>query len=702
VDDLESAAPPVFEATPAKTWSQNTFNPELEPLTPHEDSHSRSVSNQIELGSLPPLPDSPAISLLDKLEPTVALFLEDAPVLSRLQSPELGSPQQINSPQEKILSNTPELDLLPPLPDSPYIPISDHLRPDPSDLILEDAPIIELSKAQESEASLPMKISHNLALKLDSSLEESPIISMPNSKEHDTPSSSPLKNFPPPWEIRLQPFGIPSLPFGSYSQPESEVSADENPGITRYYPEGDLFERIEDSHDGSYDGGIEMDEGSEILGFLPPPPPPPGPGPGPGPSFNFRERSPSQAASRKTDSFDRMWARIKALRAEVWDKRSKIQSLRKVLRQKQIAKSTADDSYIQYIRKRSLGLNLGTPDTSQEDVILLSLYEESERLRGEYGPMEDDCYLLEDELGTQEFELQRLEERFYERPIEPIGVAEPTPIFLEPREPISEYSSVSSIGSENEAENPYHPLVSEYLEKVGDLNILRERLEWNLEEKYRLEEEKETRARVNMELQEPDQQWLDDYPHLESELLNQLDQEIDMADALRHQCFDMGLIDEDGDPTDFEAQAHHAFTHPEDHVDPGSEISSYIQHEELLPLPWSKEVQLRNAGYLPPQILPNSEDDLINPWLLHQMRMSPLQIRLLRSIFDMVIEKMRMSIDSKQENRWEINVLDYWFRDGSNEKPTDPDASTGVITQAPQTGADPGPISLSAQGENRS
>jgi hypothetical protein len=370
---------------------------------------------------------------------------------------------------------------------------------------------------------------------------------------------------------------------------------------------------------------------------------PPGPGPGssfklPGPGTQQETAMSSQVRDR--GHVDKEWVKIKRFRAEIWSLRSRIHEMRRILRERQIAKSEADDKYFKYVRMRGLGLAFGNQGTSNEQKTMEALFHDCEVARDEYGPFEDDCNLLENELGNQEFELQKLEGKFYDRPIELLVSRSDVPDTTHNSPTASNYSGF-------ELNQQFHPLVSEYLSKIGDVEIIRERLDWHVEEKYALEEEKETRMRVNVELAELDQQWLDNYSNTENDLLNQLEVAEEEVEKLRLECFSRGLVDEEGNATDFDHRERQTFVAD---VDAGSEISEYIKFPILIPRPGSKQVQLHSSGPDPDETLHDSSVR-VDQWLLHQLRMSALEVNLLARIFESQFGHI------KEGASWQIDVL---------------------------------------------
>jgi hypothetical protein len=292
-----------------------------------------------------------------------------------------------------------------------------------------------------------------------------------------------------------------------------------------------------------------------------------------------------------------------------------------------------------------------------EQNTLKKLFEECETLRNDYGPLEDDCNLLENTLNNREYEVQKLEaaldERWNEAPPSQQEIGRLSP----------QHSPIPSDYSGSEFSQDFHPLVSEYLSKLGDVEIFRERLEWHSEEKLTLEEEKETRERVDLKLAEPDQKWLDDFAEGETALNEQLQVAVEEAGKLRLQCYSLGLVDEDGEVLDFERQEHKTFI--ADEVDAGTEKSDFVKFPLLLTNPGNKERLLPNPS-LPDDTkedIHETQDpsDRINLWLLQTLRSSPLDVNLLVRTFESMVGQIF------EEEKWQNRVLAVWYHDGSKE-----------------------------------
>jgi hypothetical protein len=459
------------------------------------------------------------------------------------------------------------------------------------------------------------------------------------------------------------PAVVTRVPQGVVS-PDSETSTSET----------DPIEQSSDDDGRSQEPMTGEEEESLSPIALPPPGPPPGPGPGP-PSkvwvpVNRPAKLPPESQAQDSSELDKEWAKLKKLRVEIWGLRSRMHQQRKALREKRQAASVADNKYFQHVRARDLGMTYGNQDISKEQKTVAQLFQDCETARDEIGPLEDDLLLLEDHVGSQELELQRLEEIFYQQSDEPPGRR--TPVAAP-----SHHSRNPSTYSESELSEQFHPLVSEYLSKIGDIGILQERVDWHEEEKYTLEQEKTTREGVGLLLAERDQEWLDNYLTTISLLLKELEEAKEQAKKLRESCYAQGLVDEEGNPTDFETQERQKFI---DDVDAGSETSEYVKFPLLIPNPATQRIEFNDSGLDPTEDKVEDADDRVNQWLLRQLRSSALDVNLLARTY----ESRYGTINGE---KWQHDVIALWYKDPSENKDALHQIPSSVIAvESPQNG----------------
>jgi hypothetical protein len=344
-----------------------------------------------------------------------------------------------------------------------------------------------------------------------------------------------------------------------------------------------------------------------------------------------------------------LFQRIRRLGETVWGLRSKVQEQRVILRSKQYVKATADDHYMRLARLKESGADEKSILVSSGGRTLQELFQDCEKVRAEYGPLEDDCNALEDQLGSQEYELTRLEENFVRicNSIVPHDSGPSSPDNIREEQSESSSSDVHQI---------YHPLVAEYFSKLGDVDIFRERLERHQEEREALEAERETRQRVNLSLAPENQAWLGQADELQNEMLKDLVEAEADAEELKRKCLVAGLLDENGEPKDFQTQEQEAFAGDVD-VDAKGQKSDYVKFPNLLPQHGTKDMKFK-ASAPRPEEQSESAGDHINQWLLHSLRSSPLDVNLLARTFE-------AEVGNFEAPKWETDVRNHWYRDGA-------------------------------------
>jgi len=378
-----------------------------------------------------------------------------------------------------------------------------------------------------------------------------------------------------------------------------------------------------------------------------PPPPPP-----PLQRWEMGLNSGKNDGSRVHPDFAAEWDYMQKLRIEILSLRSQIHILRGTLREKQNAKSWIDNQLFQRIKMKELGVISTKSPEVKESKTILELIDDYQKAVDDYGPLEDDCNRLEDLLYGQEFELHRLEGNFYKRwmviPDPSLGQSE-VPAFQLPSPQNDEFL-------DDEEDLRYHPLVKNFLSKIGDLDLLQERLDDIIDESESLEDQKETRNRVGLLLGEEEQTWLNGSQRLQDELVEEIRLLQMEVDRLKQDCLTKNLVDEDGEPTDFQFQEKEIFEEEDEMV--SSQISEYSKHSILLPQPSTR----RQSDIDESNPKPSEEKFLtipgrINTWILDRLRISPLDVGLLARTYE--------GKGGETSEAWQRAVLDFWYEDGT-------------------------------------
>ncbi|PQE19794.1 hypothetical protein CJF32_00008759 [Rutstroemia sp. NJR-2017a WRK4] len=350
-------------------------------------------------------------------------------------------------------------------------------------------------------------------------------------------------------------------------------------------------------------------------------------------------------------SFQADWDTIQRTRLDILGLRSRVHEMRHILRQKQLAKSEADDRYMLRVHADELGIVFRGNGPS-----LLELRNQCREARDEYGRLENDCIDLEDKISNQESQLARLEQRLYSSWHLSLG---PSYVPGSPQAEENPQISYHSFDIE-ETQSFYHPLVTQYLSKLGDLDIIKERLNDLLGEKTALEAEKETRKKFNINLDLEDQAWLDDSERMGHKIYEQLQRTDTEYQDLRSQCVAEGLVDENGDPSAFQ-ELEKAQFRDEKNLKINGQTSEYVKFPLLIPLHPANDYGGDDSEYNSDHgQAPSTSSRRVNEWILRKLRSLrsfPLDVQLLAELQKHIHD---------DDHAWQRHVLSAWFKDETN------------------------------------
>ncbi|MCJ1364680.1 hypothetical protein MMC16_003795 [Acarospora aff. strigata] len=240
---------------------------------------------------------------------------------------------------------------------------------------------------------------------------------------------------------------------------------------------------------------------------------------------NVAERRRRRKAHRK----------IARLREKIGSSRLRLKEKRNELREGRTRASDLDAQFIRVIRQ-----------SWQEGQIvdqgsLSGLYQEVQAARDILGPLEDDYNQEEDELDEAEFELNDQEEQVYS--LYPGDMSSAGSDGEDERSVPSSFVFLDSTRNDvAESAQPGKSALDEYKSRLGDVNIISERLEdLRLEREQYLEEER-LRDRIDLELYPPNRVFLDAYDDHHAELKQKLDHAITDARRLRQKALEEGAV----------------------------------------------------------------------------------------------------------------------------------------------------------------
>ncbi|CAG7566464.1 unnamed protein product [Fusarium equiseti] len=410
----------------------------------------------------------------------------------------------------------------------------------------------------------------------------------------------------------------------------------------------------------------------------------------------------SKESAPSEDTLELLWTRLKDQRVKLNNLKSQMTKKRKELRELRRRRDDADNAFMGVIRPMLIA-HQERLETSP--VTLERRLADLQQLRTEYQDSENDYEDLELTLDEEEETLNKLEIRFFSL----LAVDQATPL-EQPRddEPDLEPDD-SNMPNELMGINPngpsedVHPLFLELMAAVGDLENAKEELDELLFLKEQHEGELRMKSAAGMDLNEAEVEFFAEFPVEEEQMRSSVTSLEEQVAHLRKRCEEKRvmkkhlssrvsylLYPEDGyEDIELDKASVIMRTHT-DLADPTFPvIISQPEHVLAGDFPLTSRGALKAAAALPatdPEkpscmqlaskeyaidrlMLDHGEGgkgDFINRWLLHQLRMSSTNARLLHTTFT----KSR-GLKIRDLDRWQSDVLHYWWNDEGAELPED-------------------------------
>ncbi|TFA99808.1 hypothetical protein CCMA1212_008057 [Trichoderma ghanense] len=396
-----------------------------------------------------------------------------------------------------------------------------------------------------------------------------------------------------------------------------------------------------------------------------------------------------------------LWQQLKEKRAKLSGTRAEMRSRRKELREKRREKDTADNAFMSVVRP--LLVSQEEPFNAPTKV-LQSRLEKMQQLRDDYQVLESSYETLEAMLDEEERDLSILETRFFS-----ILAAEQT---KEERPPDISSDSGAAKFNTDQAEIPYelrgispfgpaedaHPLYVDLTSAIGYLGNARDEYADLLSTREQYEEEQQLKKTTNQRASdEVDmKEFFDEFPSEEARMHGVVVSLEARVSQLRKMCEDRGVmkkhmsikmeyaLDPQVKYEDLDLDEEHTILSSRKSLGHAefNELLSQPDHvladEPLTPLGALKAAirlpnhhpekgvrkRLASKEYAIDNLMRECDGgkkaDYVNRWLLHQLRLSPLNAVLLRSTF-----QASRSLKIRDMWRWQCDVMHYWWRDST-------------------------------------
>ncbi|KAL7813444.1 hypothetical protein V8C26DRAFT_160486 [Trichoderma gracile] len=396
-----------------------------------------------------------------------------------------------------------------------------------------------------------------------------------------------------------------------------------------------------------------------------------------------------------------LWQQLKEKRAKLSGTRVKMRSRRKELREKRREKDAADNAFMSVVRP--VLIRQGEPFNAPTE-LMQSRLEKMQQLRDDYQVLESSYESLEAMLDEEERDLSILETRFFS-----ILAAEQT---REERQPDICSDTGAAKFNIDQAEIPYelrgispfgpaedpHPLYVDLTSAVGYLGNARDEYADLLSTREQYEEEQQLKKTTNQKASDEldMKEFFDEFPSEELRMHGVVVSLEARVSQLRKMCEERGCMkkhmsikmeyaldpqvkyeDLDLDDEHTILSSRKSLGHAEfnellsqpDHVLADEPLTPLGALKAAIRLPShhpEKGVRKRLASkeYAIDNLMRECDGgkkaDYVNRWLLHQLRLSPLNAVLLRSTF-----QASRSLKIRDMWRWQCDVMHYWWRDST-------------------------------------
>ena len=240
--------------------------------------------------------------------------------------------------------------------------------------------------------------------------------------------------------------------------------------------------------------------------------------------------------------------RLRSLRANALQLRSVLRTKRKLLLDKQTEKVTADEAFMRFVREH-ITILVNAACSEKVDT-LYELFKAMQDARDEYGPFQNDCDETERSLDDTEFEMGVIEGRIHKKDPNSTPLTPSQDERKSSGDEVLRLSPSSFLNFGLDYRNEYHPLHSQYLSRLGDLDLASERLHTLGNEYHELLSSRESRLLVGLDLEENLQALLAALPEQQLKLQEEIIEIEKDVDRLYSDCLAAGIEVDNVDDAD--------------------------------------------------------------------------------------------------------------------------------------------------------
>lgn len=286
----------------------------------------------------------------------------------------------------------------------------------------------------------------------------------------------------------------------------------------------------------------------------------------------------------------------------------------------------------------------GVPEDLQA---IIPLLERTQSCSDSYLVLENEYHHVEDQLGQDEYTLSKMEQKLS-------SALKRLSTTIDYNDGDNLHSQRSSTSSTAISYVDYPPLLSEYLSRVGDVNILEERLLDLDRELFDIKEQERLRFGLSIPLGEESRQFLLDYDERQSEIQADLDVAKEDVARLHAKCKEEGILGGgQGDGQGYDQDICFSVV----------ELKN-ISEKDKDPLRVS-EFEDNSPFFEPNNAQSVNTTEFVNKWILHRLRHSAMEVLQLKS--DPTLQELSQAgSDSLAFSRL---VLSMWYKDDAVATP---------------------------------
>jgi len=378
------------------------------------------------------------------------------------------------------------------------------------------------------------------------------------------------------------------------------------------------------------------------------------------------------------------WRKLPLLISKALKLRSRLRNKRLDLQEKQSIKSAADEAFMRHVRESRVSPTAATASNSilANALDVDSLYSAMQNARDDCGECEYEYSELEELLDETEFQLAKTERHLRGTKLSELPESEIAESTMKRSDSITSSAPDSLLGISSGHAEDYDPLQAEFLSRLGDLDLAKERYDNLGLERDRLLSRQATWLPVGLDLHDDEKLFLSGFQNDEVTIQKEIAKIEADLDRLKEQCLMAGLdistdntwseqgSGEEDDPRRSNEGEEVLETGGGDIIQETTARSSYSTFPLILPSPLAllaiSKIKIPFDNLIT-EFDENNKGDRICRWLLHKLRASPMEVELLVRVFLQIVRLLSFQQWKTDILQYQWNVLSLWEKDRANK-----------------------------------